>query len=318
MSRPRFLLTGAASELSLGPLADALRQRGLAVALIDLALQPLTRESAPPGDGPLVLVTSQHLTMTGDVYDEYSSIKTYVATPQSLRARVGADLMVYVPHDPGEPLLPGEVPLLALFDLYVAVDDSAWWARAHVPTVVAGWVGAACPEAGMEAVPASVADRGILFVSAVRWLLTRGGGPFLVRSLRRTLDHGLAVKLPFWPGLEGFESALAAVGAELVDPRIPATRLIARAPLVVTTASGGVVAEASLAGHRPICVLPPGAETEPALLADLPLYDAITCRDTEFPDAVASAGRIRAGRATFDTDAFLAAVQQRMTEGARV
>ena len=308
MRAPRYLLVGAASELSLRPLAAELRSRGLSASLVDLAVETLGPANMPPGDGPLVMVTSQHLGMTGQVYDSYYAIETKVASPHALKLAVGADLLVYVPHDLGDPVMHGEMPLLPLLDLYVAPDDSTWWAAAHVPTVVAGWVASA----GAARVPApkEVLDRGILFVSAVKWIMSRGGGPFLVDALRRTLAHGLAVKLPDWPGVEELEDALSGTGAVVVDRRTPAAALIAQAPLVVSTASGSIIAEASLAGHRPVCVLPTGGERE--LTGDLAEFDVITCSDEEFPEVVLRAGRVRPGSGPFDTDLFLAAVRERL------
>jgi hypothetical protein len=314
MSNPRYLLVGAASELSLRPLADELRVRGAPVNLVDLAQEPVGPSSAPPGDGPLVLVTSQHLAMTGQVYDTYCRISTHVASPQALKLAVGADLLVYVPHDLADPVLAWETPLLALLDLFVAPDDSSWWASEHVPTVVGGWVGSA----GAERVtpPPQVRDRGILFVSAVNWLMSRGGGPFLVESLRRTLAYGLAVKLPVWPGVEELEVSLEAEGIVLVDAHVSASALIASAPLVVTTAAGSIIAEASLAGHRPVCVLPPGAGDQ--FGSELAAFDVVTCGDDEFPEAVTRAGRPRAGAAPFDTDVFIDAVRERLEAGMHV
>jgi hypothetical protein len=314
MSSPRYLLVGAASELSLRPLADELRRRALPVSLVDLAEEPATPSTAPAGDGPLVLVTSQHLAMTGQVYDAYSAITTHVASPQALKVALGADLLVYVPHDLADPVLPAEIPLLPLLDLFVAPDESSWWAGAHVPTVVGGWVGSL--GADQFTPPPQVRDRGILFVSAVNWLMSRGGGPFLVESLRRTLEHGLAVKLPVWPGVAELEDSLEAEGIVMVDAHVSASALIASAPLVVTTAAGSIIAEASLAGHRPLCVLPPGADDQ--FGSELATFDVVTCRDEEFPEAVSLAGRPRAGAAPFDTDVFLAAVRERLEAGLHV
>ncbi|WP_040338428.1 hypothetical protein [Candidatus Blastococcus massiliensis] len=311
MSTPRFLMVGSATELSLRPLAAELERRGMSVSVVDLAVEPVGPETVPPGDGPLVLVTSQHLGLAGRVYDKYYDIETFNATPQSLKVAVGADLLVYVPHDLADPVMPGEIPFLSLLDLYVATDDSTWWASAHVPTVVAGWIGSA--GTAQTVVPDVVRDRGILFVSAFKWLMSEGGGPFLVQSLRRTLAHGMAVKLPVWPGLEDLESALRDAGAIMLDPRMPASALIAEAPLVVSTASGSVIAEASLAGHRPICVLPPGGDI--LFGGELAEFDAIVCGDDEFPDVLSRAGRVRPGQGSFDTDLFLTAVHDRL--GAR-
>ncbi|TFV83251.1 hypothetical protein E4P40_14380 [Blastococcus sp. CT_GayMR20] len=313
MSAPRYLLVGAASELSLRPLAVELRSRGLSVSVVDLAVQELGPADLPPGDGPLVMITSQHLGLTGQAYDTYYAIHTNVATPPALKVAVGADLLVYVPHDLGDPVLHGEMPLLSLLDLYVAPDDSTWWATAHVPTVVAGWVASA----GAERFPApqEVLHRGVLFVSAVKWIMSRGGGPFLVDALRHTLAHGLAVKLPDWPGVEGLEDALRGAGAVVVDRQAPAAALIAQAPLVVSTASGSIIAEAALAGHRPVCVAPTGGERE--LTGDVAEFDVITCSDEEFPEAVGRAGRVRPGSGSFDTDLFLTAVRDRLEALAR-
>lgn len=308
MSAPRFLMVGVASELSLRPLAAELQRRGLAVSVVDMAVEPVGPASVPEGDGPLVLVTSQHVGLAGQVYDSYYDIDTHVLTPQSLKVAVGADLLVYVPHDLADPVLTSEIPFLQLLDLYVAPDEATWWAATHVPTVVAGW--AATAGTGGIAVPDEVRDRGILFVSAIKWLLSEGGGPFLVESLRRTLAHGMAVKLPHWPGVEGLESALRDAGAVVLDARTPASALIAKAPLVVSTAAGSIIAEASLAGHRPVCVLPPGGEH--LFGGELAEFDAIVCRDEEFAEVLPRAGRVRPGRGAFDIELFLSAVDDQL------
>jgi hypothetical protein len=308
MSTPRYLLVGAASELSLRSLADELRRRDVPVALVDLAQEPVVPSNLPPGDGPLVLVTSQHLAMTGQVYDSYSAITTHVRSPQALRMAVGADLLVFVPHDLADPVLDWEVPFLPLLDLFVAPDDSWWWVAEHVPVVVAGWVGSVGAE--RVAVPASVVERGILFVSAVNWIKSCGGGRFLVDSLRSTLACGLPVKLPDWPGTEELEKSLRDAGAEVLDARLPASALIRSAPVVVTTASGSIVAEASLAGHRPICVLPPGGEA--VFGKDLALYDVVVCSDDDITRAVPRAGVVRPGFGPFDLDLFLTAISEKL------
>jgi hypothetical protein len=302
----RFLLVGAAGELSLRPLADELRRRELPVTLVDLAEEPVGPENVPPGDGPLVLVTSQHLAMTGRVYDTYCAITTHVLSPQALKVSLGADLLVFVPHDLADAVLEWEVPYLSLLDLFVAPDDSWWWVAEHAPVVVAGWVGSV--GADHVQVPPSVSERGILFVSAVNWIKSQGGGPFLVEALRNTLAAGLPVKLPDWPGTEDLEKSLREAGAEVLDARLAASALIRQAPVVVTTASGSIVAEASLAGHRPICVLPPGGDA--VFGKDLAPYDVEVCEDADFPKAVERGGVVRPGTGPFDTDAFLAAVAE--------
>lgn len=307
------MLVGAASEFSLRPLASALRARGLPVSAVDLAAAPADASAVPPGDGPLVLVTSQHLAMTGAVYDAYSDISTHVASPQALAAALGADLLVYVPHDLADPVLPWEVSVLPVLDLYVAPDAAQWWAAAHVPTVVAGWVGAIETEA--PDLPTEVSEHGILFITSVRWLLKNLGGDGLVASMRNTLAHGFAVKLPEWPGVEELDAALRAAGACVLDPGTPASALIARAPLVATTSTSSLVAEAVLAGHRPVCVLPPGADA--ALTADLPLYDVVVCGDEDFPVAARTAGVVRENAAAFDLDVFLGAVHEQLEVRAR-
>lgn len=195
---PRYLLVGFASELSLRPLARALRESGFPVSLVDLAEAPVDRSSAPPGDGPLVLVTSQHLAMTGRAYDLYYGWSTHYVGPQALRERVGADLLVYVPHDLMEPVLPGEVELLRTVDLYVAPDHDSWWASHHVRTVVAGWVGTASwDEDKLRQAPLT---RGVLFLAQVRWLEWMGGGPTTSSTRSRRLsDPGSPSSCPCGP-----------------------------------------------------------------------------------------------------------------------
>jgi hypothetical protein len=308
MSTPRFLLTGLAAELSLRPLERALRERGLPVALVDLADAPISREAAPAGDGPLVLVSSQHTLMTGAVYDEYCGLRSHYAAPQVLRRELRPDLMVYVPHDLTEPVLPSEIPLLRLFDLYAAPDADAWWARAHVPTVVCGWVGTAGPDDPRLA--QAPLDNGVLFISSVRWLGQLGGGEFVLRALERTLASGIAVKLPVWPGLEPMRDALAGAGVPLVAPELATSKVVRQTPLVATNAPSSVLAEATLAGHRPICVLHPDGDAQ--FRGELGDVDVIACRDDEFPARVGGAGRVREPGPVFDLDALLAAIEERL------
>lgn len=304
MTAPRFLLTGLAAELSLRPLERALCARGLPVALVDLAHAPVDAASAPPGDGPLVLITSQHTLMTGDVYDAYTGLRSHYRSPQALKHALRPALTVYVPHDLSEPVLPAEVPLLRLFDLYAAPDADAWWARAHVKTVVCGWVGTAGPDD--PRVAEAPLDAGVLFLTAVIWLTRLGGGPFVLRAFERTLASGIAVKLPVWPGLESMSDALAGAGVPLLAPELPTPAIARRTPLVVTTSPSSVLAEAAQAGHRPMCVLHPAGD--PYFLGQLGAVDVIACRDEDFPARVADAGRVRPPGPTFDLDALLGAI----------
>ncbi len=308
MTSPRFLLTGLAAELSLRPLERALRERGLPVALVDQADAPVTAASAPPGDGPLVLISSQHTLMTGAVYDEYCGIESHYVSPQVLRRELAPDLLVYVPHDLTEPVLPAEIPLLRLFDLYAAPDADAWWASAHVPTVVCGWVGTAGPEDPRLA--QAPLDRGVLFISSVRWLGQLGGGAFVLRALECTLASGIAVKLPVWPGLEPMSEQLERTGVPLLPPDLPTSAVVRHTPLVATNAPSSVLAEAALAGHRPICVLHPDGDAQ--FRGELGDVDVIACRDEDFPNRVGEAGRVRAPGPAFDLDTLLAAIEARL------
>jgi hypothetical protein len=181
----RFLLVGLGSELSLRPLAAELRARGLPVGLIDLAVTSPSRDNVPDGDGPLVLVTSQHLAMTGGVYDHHMGLKSHYIGPFAIKTRLSADRLVFVPHDLAEPVLPEEVPLLSLLDLYAAPDDTSWWARAHVRTVVTGWVGTASPDD--PSLPTAVSEYGVFLPSQVRLMMLNGGSDFFLRAYERVL-----------------------------------------------------------------------------------------------------------------------------------
>ncbi|CAN5130218.1 hypothetical protein BH11ACT1_BH11ACT1_23000 [soil metagenome] len=300
----RFALVGLAAELSLRPLAAALRTRGYPVALIDLADLPADDDSMPPGDGPLVLVTSQHLAMTGAVYDAYTDISSHYAAPQTLRRRLSADLLVFVPHDLSEPVLPGEVDLLQTLDLYAAPDADSWWARAHVPTIVTGWVGSAwSDEAALSSAPLS---RGVLFLTQVRWLMHQGGAEFVRSALATTLASGIAVKLPVWPEIAPLEAALRADGVPLIDPLLSATSIAYRTPLVVCNGPSSVLAEAAAAGHRPVCVLPP--EGDIVFAGQLGALDVAICRDEDFGAAARRAGLVHEPEPRFDLDGFIAAI----------
>lgn len=308
----RFLLVGLAAEMSLHPLAGALRARGVPVSAVDLADTAVDGSVVPPGDGPLVLVTSQHLGMTGAVYDAHVGLVTHYVSPQVLRHQIGADLLVYVPHDLAEPVLPSEVPLLSGLDLYAAPDDDCWWARAHVPTVVTGWVGtAACVE--LRAPASAAADRGVLFLTQLMWLIQQGGAEFVLSRLERTLATGVAVKLPLWPGTAPISEALVEAGVEVLDPHLSASGLIRQTPLVLTNGPSSVLAEAAYAGHRPVCVLPEDGDREFA--GQLAGLDLVLCRDADIETAVQAAGVVRPASRDFDVDLFLRAVDARLRGG---
>lgn len=307
---PRFLLTGFATELSLRPLDRALRERGMTTSIVDLASTPVDAARLPPGDGPLVLITSQHTFMTGDVLDEYVGAHTHYVSPQALRGIVGADLMVYVPHDLAQPVLAVEMPLLRMFDLYAAPDEDAWWARAHVPTIVCGWVGTAGPEDPKLAT--APVDAGVLFAATPRFLLQQGGGPYLRRSLQNTLAGGVAVKLPVWPGFDAIRDDLAAAGVPLIDPELATSAILARTPLVVANGPSSVLSEAAHAGHRPICVLAPDGDE--AFRGEFGTVDLVACRDEDFAASVAAAGRVRPPAPPFDVDALLGAIDARLAD----
>lgn len=307
---PRYVLVGLAAELSLRPLARALELRGAAVRVVDLAIEAADASVVPAGDGPLVLVSSQHLALTGEAYNSHVGLSTAYVAPQVLRARLGAELLVYVPHDLAEPVLASEVELLRTVDLYAAPDADRWWARAHAPTVVTGWVGSAWWDE--EVLAAAPLARGVLFLTQVQWLMHQGGAPFVLRTLERTLASGLAVKLPVWPGLGSLSAALEAHGVTVLDPRLPAAGIARVTPLVVANAPSSVLAEASEAGHRPVCVLP--AEGGPEFAGQLGALDVVVCSDAEFPRAVTEAGLVRPPGARFDVDAFVGAVEHQLRE----
>lgn len=301
---PRYVLTGLATENSLRPLAAALRHRGLPTAFVDLADADADRSCLPAGTGPVVLISSQHLAMTGAVYDSHSSISSRYLAPQTLKRQIGADLLVYVPHDLAEPVLPSEVDVLGTVDLYAAPDHDSWWARAHVPTVVTGWVGTAWDDA--ERLAKAPLDHGVLFLTQVRWLLEQGGAPFVLDALSATLASGVAVKLPLWPGVAPLADALRGEGVPLVEPDLAAAVVARSTPLVVTNGPSSVLAEAMDAGHRPVCVLPP--EGDQVFAGQLGSLDVAVCRDGGFAQAAASAGRVRPPAEPFDVDLLLDAV----------
>lgn len=308
---PRYVLVGLAAELSLRPLAAVLREHGSSVSVVDLAESPLDASSIPVGDGPIVLVTSQHLALTGAVYDAYYHLSSHYAAPQTLRRRLGADLLVYVPHDLSEPVLPTEVELLRTLDLYAAPDVDAWWAAAHVPTVVTGWVGTAWwDERAMAEAPLS---RGVLFLTQLLWLEWKGGAPFVLKAMKDTLASGIAVKLPVWPGLERLASALESEGIPLVDPHLPAAGIARSTPLIVTNGASSVLAEAAQAGHRPVCVMPPEADLDFA--GKFGMLDVVMCRDSEFSVAAGSAGVVRPPGPRFDVERFVGAVTDLLRMG---
>jgi hypothetical protein len=304
MSAPRFVLVGYASEFALRPLARLLSERGLEAVTADLACVGLDGVVLPAGDGPLVLVSSQHFAMSGLAFDRHLGVTTNCAPPQALREQIGAELLVFVPHDLLDVLLTAEVPVLSAFDLFAAPDGDFWWAAAHVPTVNTGWVGHAL-EPGVP--PAGTPlDRGVLFTTADQWIHQQGGGEFLLRALEHTLASGIAVRMARWPGMETLAQPLRDAGVPLIDPDIPAGTLIAHAPLVVTNAPSSVLAEATLVGHRPMCVLDPSGDKWFA--GRLDALDVVTCRDSEFAALAGDAGRIEHRSPGFDLDALLEAV----------
>lgn len=311
---PRFVLTGFASELSLRPLEPLLRARGLPVRLVDLAEEPLTREAVPPGDGPVVLISSQHTSMSGSAYDHHFGFHAeHYAAPQALRDRIAADLLVYVPHDLLEPVLPQEVALLSVFDLFAAPDADWWWAAAHVATVDVGWIGhAVAPSAAPEDLPL---EHGVLFITADNWVHAQGGGDFLLRSLAQTLASGIAVKLARWPGVEQLAGPLERAGVHVVDPATPASALIAAAPLVVCNAPSSVLAEASIVGHRPMCVMEP--EVAAMFGGQLDAVDVLVCRDEAFTARVPEAGRRAVHPPRFDVDRLLHAIDDALEQRSR-
>ncbi|WP_448061650.1 hypothetical protein [Cellulomonas hominis] len=308
---PRFVLVGLGAELSLRPLAARLTDLGYPNAVVDLAERAADRSVVPAGDGPVVLVSSQHLAMSGAVYDAFTGLSSHYAAPQTLRQRVGADLLVYVPHDLSEPVLPSEVDLLQTVDLYAAPDADSWWARAYVPTVVVGWVGTAWTRGtAWDTLPL---HHGVLFLTQVRWLMEQGGADFVRSALAHTLATGLSVKLPVWPGIEPLAEALVEDGVPLLDRRLPAAVVARNTPLVVTNGPSSVLAEASEAGHRPVMVLP--REGDRTFAGQYGSIDMVICRDEEFTTAAAAAGVVRPAHPPFDIDAFLAAVTTALAGG---
>lgn len=307
----RFLLTGFASEFSLRPLAAELVRLGHQAHAIDLADGPLTANSAPPGDGPLVLITSQHSLVTAHAFREHHRLAApHYATPGQLRADVGASLLVYVPHDLLDPVLGSEVERLSVFDLFAAPDGDHWWARAHVPVVEAGWVGSL---AASDTAPADVPlDRGVLFITDDGVVDARGGGDYLLRTYEQTLATGIAVKFAVWPTTEALSAPLARAGVPLVSPSLPAATVIEHAPLVASNGASSVLCEAALIGHRPIGIAHP--DDRASLAAALRPINAIVCSDDEFSRHASQRRSPGAGIRRFDTAALLASIEHRLAQ----
>jgi hypothetical protein len=199
-----------------------------------------------------------------------------------------------------------EVGSLLTLDLYAAATADEWWASAHVRTVNVGWVGTASWDD--ELLASAPLSRGVLFLTQVDWLMSMGGGPFVVEAFDAVLQSGLAVKLPNASGYESIYQSLGALGVSVIDPTLPAAGVIHHTPLVVATGPSSVLAEASLAGHRPVCVLPPRS---PAFFSrNLRGLDIILTDDPSFMNTREAGGRIREAAPRFDLDRFLSAVNE--------
>lgn len=306
----RFVLTGQAAEFSLRRLTTELQQRGYAATAVDLAEGPLERRHIPDGAGPLVMVTSQHLSGTRRAMaPSLDARPEHYAAPSMLRQRIGADLMVYVPHDLEEPVLACETPALGSFDLYCAPDTDSWWAARRVPTVVTGWVG----DFG-DAAP--FGDQvGLLLLTNLRHALDHGGLDHLRATIPTVLAAGLAVKLPVWSLADPIAAGLAADGVCVLDSHLGASALIRSAPFVVTNGPSSVIAEARRLGHRPLCVVDP---TLPSVhRSGLYGAGAVVCADADFHEHVAGAGVQHEAGPPFDVEAFLAAVEEQLASQAR-
>jgi hypothetical protein len=179
--RPRFLLCGYATEFVLEPMVAVLQSRGYEASALDFDTHSLGPDVMPPGTGPLVIISSQHALLTASAYDAVLRKETGYEPPQLLRERLGAELLVYVPHDLLEPVVPQEVALLQVFDLFAAPDDRFWWAAAHVRTVEVGWARHIRPYPPVPPVP-----DGILFIAGEDWFAERGGVPSSSRAGRVT------------------------------------------------------------------------------------------------------------------------------------
>jgi hypothetical protein len=150
----------------------------------------------------------------------------------------------------------------------------------------------------------------VLLLSQVLLLVHQGGAEFVLRAYERVLAHGVAVKLPAWPGLDSFAEGLARRGVPLLDPAVACSELISQVPLVISNGASSVLAEAALAGHRPVCVLDP--DVDGPHNRGLSWIDLVVCTDDEFPVAVKAAGWVREPGPSFDVDRFLLAINERL------
>ncbi len=302
----RFVLVGCAAEFSLRRLAVELERCGHAVLAVDLAEGPLNLDAVPNGEGPLVMVSSQHLTGTAaSLSFEGLGIPAHYRSPQALKQQLGADLWAYVPHDLENPVLACEAAALGAVDLYCAPDHDSWWAAKSAPTVVTGWVN----DWGDSALIGDVA--GVLFLTSVTNTIINGGIDHLQQVIPNTLNAGLAVKLPVMSAAAQLSDDLVAAGLDVLDPALSASAVARAADLIVTNGPSSVLAESCRLGHRPLCVQDPTlAAVYRAAVRDV---DAVVCEDADFGAARALAGRVRDPGAPFDLEAFLAAVGEAAT-----
>jgi hypothetical protein len=262
---PAFLLTGFACEYSLANLAGFLRSAGRQVIEADMGMSPLPDIDA----APLILITSQHPSLTGFVFRQtygHTPPFCHYSSPLEYLRRVNALCTVFIPHDLEQPLRPDEISYLANFDIYCSpYPVNPAMARLCTP-IETGWIKYTSqrptPFDGIQCTETA----GVFFVNQVRELINFGGASYLLNAFRHIVEAGIPFKFPDWPGMASMEEEMKMGGAVVIPRTTVSTDILIGSKAVYANAQGSVLAEARYLG-KPTAIVPPHTDRLPTTMS---------------------------------------------------
>lgn len=258
---PVFLLTGFASEYSLGVIANLLRKGKEQVIEVDFSVTGIP----DLGDTDVVLITSQHPARTKWIFERsYGNTPPYnqYLSPMECMDKLNVRCSVYVPHDLEQPIISDEIGYLSFFDFYCSPFEFNPGISHFCQPLYTGWAKYATTPLNEFRHQSFARKNGVFFVNQLLQLISCGGITHLLSEYAAIIEHEVPFKLPRWPGIADMEKQLEDAGAMTIPADTPSTDVIANSAQIYSNAGGSVLAEASYLGI-PAQIIPPYASTLP-------------------------------------------------------
>lgn len=261
-SSPLFVIWGYGSENVFREFASFLRGGGHDVLTLphselprEAELERLTRE-------PFILLTSSHFTRGKQILHEYYPDIAIQNEFLELLHHCRPLLSVFYPHDLSTPLVVNEAVQLGSFDLVLWPTRFFGYQPYPRKLVTTGWIGFSSDYRP----PAFRSHNSVFLFSDICMHRSSLGVAGTFDKLAPILECGTAIKFPYWPGHEEFESYFSERGAMVIPAETKAGDLILDSRVIVSNSVSSISVEASLMGTPVINLiedyLPKGTQRE--------------------------------------------------------